>query len=211
MEHDGSALDGDQQFIDWLKRNKLISYQQPLEDEGYEELESLTLLTPEQIEELSVTIQMRPGHKVKFPVAIQKAREELDKRRKQKQEQEEKANRLKAKRKREEQEQEKEEQLARELANIKRERKLFEAKARQLKVEDSKDPEDQNKAESSKTDKAQKRSTDLPAWKDFAAFISHKKMHTEFGDSSETLSIRLKVKLLARTPVVTYFYFDRTC
>ena len=102
--------------------------------------------------------------------------------------------RERARREREEREQEKEEQLAQELANIERERKLFEAKARLLKVEDSKDPEDQNKAESSKTDKAQKRSTDLPAWKDFAAFISHKKMHTEFGDSSETLSIRLKVK-----------------
>jgi hypothetical protein len=174
------------EFLEWLKELKFLPYQQALEDEGYEELESLTLLTPEQIEELSVTIQMRPGHKVKFPVAIHKAREEL-------QESREELEEVKAKRKKQKQEQQKEQELARELANIKRERKLFEAKARQLKVEDSKDPEDQNKAESSKTDKAQKRSTDLPAWKDFAAFISHKKMHTEFGDSSETLSIRLKV------------------
>ena len=187
MEHDGQALDGDREFIDWLKKNKLTSYQQALEDEGYEELESLTLLTPEQIEELSVTIHMRPGHKVKFPVAIQAARDELQKRKKQKQEQE-KEQEEKAKRQKEE------EQLTHALAKIEREQKLFEAKARQLKVEDSKDPEDQNKTESSKTDKVQKRSTDLPAWKDFAAFISHKKTHTEFGDSSETLSIRLKVR-----------------
>ena len=72
---------------------------------------------------------MKAGHKVKFPFAIRKSREELK-------EQEEKA-------KWEKEEREKEQELAQELAKIERERKLFEAKARQLKVEDSKDPEDQ--------------------------------------------------------------------
>ena len=158
-----------------MNKNKLMAYQQALEEEGFEDVESLTLLTSGEIEELSTAIKMKFGHKKKFPVAIQKAREELK-------EQDERSKRQKE-----------EEQLTHALAKIEREQKLFEAKARQLKVEDSKDPEDENKAESSKSDKAQKRSTDLPAWKDFAAFISHKKMHTEFGDSSETLSIRLKV------------------
>jgi hypothetical protein len=181
------------EFLDWLKELKFLPYQQALEDEGYEDLESLALLTKEQIEELSATIKMRPGHKFKFPVAIQTAREELEKRKKQKQEQENEEQEEKAnKRERKKQEQEKEQALAQELASIERARKLFKAKARQLKVEDSKGPEDQT-AESSKSDTVQKRSTELPEWKDYAAFISHKKMHTEFGDSSETLSIRLKV------------------
>jgi hypothetical protein len=205
MEHDGQAFDGDREFIDWLKKYKLMPYHKALEDEGFEDVESLTILTGEEIEELSTAVKMKFGHKKKFPVAIHKAREELEKREKQKQEQEkeqeEKAKRLKSKREKEEQEQEEkskrlkeEEQLTHELARIERERKLFEAKARQLKVEESKETEDP-KAANSKTDTAQKRSTELPAWKVYAAFISHKKMHTVFGDSSETLSIRLKVPI----------------
>jgi hypothetical protein len=38
--------------------------------------------------------------------------------------------------------------------------------------------------------------TDLPLNKDYAAFISHKKQHSKYGDSSETMAIRLKVNLL---------------
>jgi hypothetical protein len=69
---------------------------------GYEELEILALLTGEQIDELSVTIKMRPGHKVKFPLAIQAAREELELKKQKAQE------------------------PAQELANIERDRKLAE-------------------------------------------------------------------------------------
>lgn len=196
MQHDVQALDSDQEFIEWLKNNKFMPYQQALEEEGYEELESLVLLSKEEIEDLSTAIKMRPGHKKKLPVAIQSAREELEelkaKRKKLKQEQEKEQEEKAKKQEREKEEQEKEQELAQQLANISRERKL--AKARQLKVADSKDPEDQT-AENSKTDTARTESTKLPAWKEFSAFISHKKMHTKFADSSETLSIRLKVIL----------------
>ena len=43
---------------------------------GYDLLESLILLSQEEIEELSVSIKMKPGHKRRFPAAVQKAREE---------------------------------------------------------------------------------------------------------------------------------------
>ena len=46
-------------FVEWLKHNKLQAYQQALEDEGFEELESLALLNDEQLEDLSSAIQMK--------------------------------------------------------------------------------------------------------------------------------------------------------
>lgn len=70
MEHDGKALDGDREFIDWLKRNKLIPYQQPLEDEGFEDVESLTILSSEEIEELSTAVQMKITADVKIDSII---------------------------------------------------------------------------------------------------------------------------------------------
>jgi hypothetical protein len=43
---------------------------------GYEDLESVVIMSEEEIDELSTSINMRPGHKRKFPVAIMKAKEE---------------------------------------------------------------------------------------------------------------------------------------
>ena len=111
-------------FIEWLKNNMLHSYQQALEEEGYEELESLTLLSEKEIDELSTSIKMKPGHRKKLPVAIKRAREEMQER-----EQE---------RKREKAKQQREEEGLEELGKIEMERKL--AKARS-----SKDAEEQNK------------------------------------------------------------------
>ena len=175
---------------------------------GYEVLEILTALSQEEIDELSTSLKMKPGHKKMFSLAIQKAERE-------KEEHEQKRNKEKAKRDREEEEQEEKWKLANELSKI--ERKQILAKARSTR--DAENPEHidtKPKAPESAKPAAQKNTATseqvhLPAWKDFAAFISHKKMHTEFGDSSETLSIRLKVRLFACTPVVTSFYFDRTC
>ena len=50
-------------FVAWLKKNMLHSYQQDLEEQGYEELESLVLLSEEEIEELSTSINMKPGNR----------------------------------------------------------------------------------------------------------------------------------------------------
>ena len=53
------------EFVEWLSEQKFVSYQQALEDEGYEDLQSLTLLSDEQIEELSVickTYLLDPAH-----------------------------------------------------------------------------------------------------------------------------------------------------
>ena len=137
-----------------------MPYQQALEAEGYEDLESLTLMTEEEIAELSTAINMKAGHKKKFAAAILKARREMKL----------------------------EEEEAQELAKIETEQRLAKAKAnaRQLHTDDRKDV-DNTKAQQAK------RSTEMPEWKDFAAFISHKKTHSKFGETSETLSIRLKV------------------
>jgi hypothetical protein len=84
---------------------------------GYDLLESLILLSQEEIEELSVSIKMKPGHKRRFPVAVQKAREDM-------QEQEEMRKRDKAKREKEakREEEEQDEKRKRERAKHERER-----------------------------------------------------------------------------------------
>jgi hypothetical protein len=56
---------------------------------------------------------------------------------------------------------------------------------------------------------AQHDSTDLPEHKIWGAFISHKKMHTKFADSSETMAIRLKVNLhIIIIHILTIVVFD---
>jgi hypothetical protein len=183
---------------------------------GFEDLQSLVLLSDEQISDLSSAINMKLGHKLKFAVIIREAREEKEeqerKRKREKDERERTQRREEEERKREEEEQrrrEKEEQeLAHELSKIEREGIL--AKARSTR-----DAEDQKHAganptatksseQNAATEQAQHQITHLPDWKDYASFISHKKTHTQFADSSETLSIRLKVPALsARSPTLT--------
>jgi hypothetical protein len=78
------------EFIRWLEEYQFQPYQQLLEEEGFDDLESLTLLSQEEIQELSTAIHMKLGHKKKFPVAIQNGREEI---KRQKEEQAEKLKR----------------------------------------------------------------------------------------------------------------------
>jgi hypothetical protein len=132
---------------------------------------------------------MKLGHKLTFQVILQEVREEI-KRDKQKQER---------KRRREEEEHEEQKELEHELSKIERKRILRDAEARSTrdandhKHADAKPKATESSENNTATDSAQYQTTQLPDWKDFAAFISHKKMHTQFADSSETLSIRLKV------------------
>ena len=147
------------------------------------------LLSDDQIDELSSAINMKLGHKLKFAVILQEARVEIK--------------REKAKRERQEEEREREEEeqkeLEHELSKIERKRILRDAEARSTRDADNNEhadakPKATETTENNKaTDPAQYQATPLPAWKEFSAFISHKKMHTQFADSSETLSIRLKV------------------
>jgi hypothetical protein len=67
-----------EEFTKWLRENMLHSYKQALEEQGFEELESLTLLTDVEIAELSSAINMKMGHAKKFPAAIDDARKELN-------------------------------------------------------------------------------------------------------------------------------------
>jgi hypothetical protein len=213
-------LSSEGEFIEWLKRNKLQQYQKNLEEEGFEVLESLTLLSDEEVESLSTAMQMKLGHKKLFPVAIRKAREELkeleEKRKIEKEEQEKKRKRdmkdqeekrkrnkakqekERAKRDREEEEQEKTIKMETELAEIERKRKLQQAKAQadvdELK-EDTKSTTHNSTNEKVAKGKIESKGMDLPAIKSYAAFISHKKAHSKHGDSSETLARSLKVRI----------------
>ena len=119
------------EFVGWLKRNKLQAYQQALEDEGYEELESLVLLDEKEIEELSAAVEMKAGHRKKFPVAIQTAREDLKKDKAKREREEEEQEEKRKKDKEEQEEKDKmEKELATELAKIEGQKLLELAKAR---------------------------------------------------------------------------------
>ena len=50
------------------------SYYTALEEEGYDAVGSLILLSAEEIDELCTVIKMKPGHKKRFPVVIAEVR-----------------------------------------------------------------------------------------------------------------------------------------
>ena len=122
------------EFLVWLKKHKLQAYYALLEEvilistldlvltitlskEGFDYLQSLTLLTTEEINELATTIGMKQGHKKKFPVLIQQAREQME-------ELEEERRRAKEKQRREDtrEEEELEEERRREKEELEEER-----------------------------------------------------------------------------------------
>ena len=45
----------------WCKDNKLLQYLPQLEEEGYDDLVSLILLSDAEVEELCTAISMKPG------------------------------------------------------------------------------------------------------------------------------------------------------
>jgi len=206
-------------FAEWLKKHKLLSYQQALEEEGFEDLQSLVLLSPEQIEELSSAINMKMGHKLKFPVTIQDAREDMKrekiKREREKEEGEEQRKKEKVKREREEAKRERDEELAEELAQLEREQKLAQAKAQSRKdlQEDQQTQPDAKPTAHDSTGlgtsvskaKIESKGIHLPANKSYAAFISHKKTHSKHGDSSSTLARSLKVRLIVKYISVMFY------
>jgi hypothetical protein len=64
-------------FSQWLTDNKYESYRLALEEEGYDDLEALTMLTDDGLLKLAERANMKAGHKLKFPRAVQKARLKL--------------------------------------------------------------------------------------------------------------------------------------
>merc|ERR1711862_537835 len=111
----------------WLKKNKLQAYCESLVEEGFDDLQSLVLLTADGIDELSTAISMKKGHKMKFPVLILQAREQMDetmkKQKREKEEMEEERKREKERKRREEErkEAEMEEERKREKERKRRE------------------------------------------------------------------------------------------
>ena len=65
------------EFVAWLTKINLLTYRPALEDQGFDAVESLVLLTDDEINELSSAVAMKFGHKKRFPVEIRKAREEI--------------------------------------------------------------------------------------------------------------------------------------
>jgi hypothetical protein len=128
---------------------------------------------------------MLPGHKRRFPLSIKKIREEME-------------------------EQEEKRKQKRGLAKLKRDRKLIQARSRtdhQVNADDNSKEGTASTETKSTVSRAKIKSKfkDLPATKFYAAFISHKKLHSKHGDSSETLAIRLKDMLKWRSYEA---YFD---
>ena len=62
-EQDPSETDEPDKFLMWLTKKKLHSYYKDLAAEGYDDLESLTLLTEEEINDLATKVSMKPGRK----------------------------------------------------------------------------------------------------------------------------------------------------
>ena len=60
----------------WLQKYSMGSYFAALEEEGFDAVESLILLSEKDIDELCTAINMKRGHKIRFPVVIAEAREE---------------------------------------------------------------------------------------------------------------------------------------
>jgi hypothetical protein len=232
MDHLAERHDGDDgdEFLDWLKKHKLHTYKQALEQEGFEVLESLIGLSQEQVDALGTAIHMKMGHKMVFPVAIEEAREAVNGRKEEMKEEEaerkEQRKREKAKHEREEEREdakrEREEELAEKLAQIKREQKLAQAKAQSKKYLkedqnsklDPKPPGHDPKGLGMSVSKAKIQGIHLPSTKSYAAFISHKKTHSTQGDSSSTLARSLKVRncevyvfAMVSDPILV----DRTC
>ena len=65
------------EFVAWLTKINLLAYRPALEDQGFDAVESLVLLTDDEINELSSAVAMKFGHKKRFPVEIREAREEI--------------------------------------------------------------------------------------------------------------------------------------
>ena len=63
--------DGD--FGRWLEDNRLQGYLVGLEDEGYDDLEVLTLLSNQELNKLAKRLNMKPGHQIKLTAAVERA------------------------------------------------------------------------------------------------------------------------------------------
>ena len=57
--HGGDDID---EFSTWLRVNKIHVYQQALEDEGYDDVESFSMIPENEIEALCETVKMKPGN-----------------------------------------------------------------------------------------------------------------------------------------------------
>ena len=66
----------DQEFVRWLKTNKLESYQAALEAEGYDGLDVLFTLSAEQLQQLAAKVDMKEGHRIRLPLAVRRAKEQ---------------------------------------------------------------------------------------------------------------------------------------
>ena len=64
-------------FVGWLKRNNL-PYQRELADEGYDDLESFSMIPEDEIDELCETVKMKAGHRRKMPALVARAKNQVN-------------------------------------------------------------------------------------------------------------------------------------
>ena len=72
MEHSGNSArsnvsqtksNGTRPIAIWLEENNLEVYLEGLQQEGYDDLEVLTALTDEELEDLATALNMKKGHR----------------------------------------------------------------------------------------------------------------------------------------------------
>ena len=73
-----ASVDETGAFVKWLTRNNLQNYQQALEAEGYDDLYSVSVIPEDELDELCLTLKMKPGHRRKMPMLINKLRREIE-------------------------------------------------------------------------------------------------------------------------------------
>ena len=72
------SVDATEEFTRWLRKNNLHMYSEHLAEEGYDDLRSLCALSEDEVEELCITMKMRPGHMKKMPLLVNKLRLEME-------------------------------------------------------------------------------------------------------------------------------------
>jgi hypothetical protein len=202
-KEDNTPANVDEEFIAWLTKTKLLSYQQSLEDEGYDSKESLVLLTDDEIDELSSTIKMKAGHKKRFPVEIREAREEI-------QLQKDLAKLQRGEVLREAQD--------RASTKTKARDHTVDAEDQKMKVDESStNPTSMQPAAVDEAGKKEaNKKQNLPLHKKWHFFASHKKLHSRHANASEMLA-RSTIDVLNNDHIRGFFDIDslkvrsRTC
>ena len=171
-----------EKFTIWLEHNNLQDYASAFEEEGFNDLAVLAELSDAQVEELASGLRMKMGHKMKLPIAIRNLKKKKDKEEKREQQKEEEEEEERE----EEKEQKTKEKIRRKEEEGRRLKREQEEEDRRLKRKRVKEEMTEEHPEKQKEHKEE-----LPANKDYFAFLSHKKKNSKLGSATEGLALRV--------------------